>query len=74
MTYMLLTSSDLHCGSCSSNLYNVLEKIGEQNISVNILNSEFAFEFEENKIADQDVIKEINKNGFKTNILEKYIY
>lgn len=74
MTYLLLKSTNLHCGSCSANLHGELEKIGVQNISINILNSQIEFEFDEHEKTMEEVLNDIDKTGFNTNVIESYTY
>lgn len=74
MTYLLLTSNNMHCGSCANNIHDALKGFDLNNLNVNILSNEIEVEFDENSYNIDQIINSLNKFGFSTEIVEQYKY
>ncbi|AJQ45563.1 hypothetical protein JM47_03315 [Ureaplasma diversum] len=74
MTYLLLTSSNMHCGSCATNIRDALKEFELSNLNVNILSNEIEVEFDENNYQIQQILDSLSKHGFSSEIVEQYKY
>ncbi|WP_031489125.1 cation transporter [Ureaplasma canigenitalium] len=74
MTYLLLTTDNISCGSCAGNITDSLKLLKLNSLNINILSKEIEVEFDENLYTKEDVLQAMKNGGFDSTVLEEYKY
>ena len=52
------------CASCQANVQKAVEKLGVENVNVNLVSETMNVSYDENKISNSDIINAVEKIGY----------
>ena len=56
--------SGMTCASCQANVTRAVEKLGVNEVNVNLINESMSVDYDDNKISDEDIINAVENIGY----------
>ncbi|MDU5536001.1 MAG: heavy metal translocating P-type ATPase, partial [Anaerococcus sp.] len=59
------------CASCQANVTRAVEKLGVNDVNVNLINESMSVDYDEDKLSDDDIIHAVEKIGYGASLKDK---